>query len=412
MTYLSEFRTHWRFLLAGVVGLGSGFSLVNYITNLFAPYLLQEFGWSKSHFALTGMMALAVLFSLPLVGRMADTAGVRRTAAIGVFALPLTFLAFSAMNGPIWQYMVICLLQAIFGITTTTTVYSRLVAVPFTRARGLALSIVAASPAITAAAFMPMLTRFVEAHGWRAGYQLVAAYILVLGIVALLLIPRPAEAGPARTRQKAAAGQDYRAILRNPAFWIILVALLLCNLSQVLHLSQLKLVLLGKGATSQAAAATLSIYAISIIVGRFASGLALDRFPAYAVAAVGLGLPSIGLLLLASNLNTPRVLDSALFLMGLAFGAEGDVMGYLAVRHFGVEVYSSVLGVFTSIVATSFAIGSLILSLMLRASDSYSPFLITSAVAGLVGSGAFILLRNQPTARPSITTMVGYATQR
>jgi MFS family permease len=404
LTYLGEFRTHWRSLLAGVVGLSSGLSLITYIISLFAPYLLKEFGWSKADFALTGMSALTVLVCLPVAGRIADIFGVRRTAAIGVFSLPLTFLAFSAMTGPISQYIAIYIVQAIFGITTTTTVYSRLAAVPFTRARGLALSIVAASPAIVAAVFTSPLTRFIEAHGWRAGFQVIAAYMLVFGIVALLLIPKDAAATLAGKRAHRAAKQDYREILRNPVFWIILGALILCNFSLVLHASQLKLVLLAKGATSQMAATILSLYAVGVMVGRFASGLALDRFPAYFVAAVGLALPGIGMLLLASSLTAPEVLSVSLLMMGLALGAEGDVMGYLTVRYFGIGVYSSVLGMLTAATAMSFSFGSLVLSLTLRATESYSLFLIICAVAGLAGGGSFMLLRRYPAAQPAGST--------
>jgi MFS family permease len=177
-----------------------------------------------------------------------------------------------------------------------------------------------------------------------------------------------------------------------------LSALILCNLSQVLHASQLKLLLLAKGATSETAATIFSLYAIGVMVGRFASGLALDRFPAYVVAAVGLALPGVGMFLLASSLTAPVVLTASLLTMGLALGAEGDVMGYLTVRYFGVEIYSSVLGIVTAGVATSFALGSLLLSLTLRATGSYSLFLIICGIAGLGGGGIFMLLKRQPTA--------------
>ena len=399
MNYLSEFRAHWRSLLAGVVGLSSGLSLITYITSLFAPYLLKEFGWSKADFALTGMLGLFSLLCFPFIGRIADTIGVRRTAAIGVIILPLTFLAFSWMRGPIGEYIAIYIVQGTLGITTTSTVYTRLVAVNFSRARGLALSIMAASPAIIAAVFTSPLTRFIEAHGWRAGFQLIAAYMLIFGLVTLLMIPKEADANLTHNRTRTAAKRDYQAILRAPAFWILLSALILCNLSQVLHASQLKLLLLAKGATSETAATIFSLYAVGVMVGRFGSGLALDRFPAYVVAAVGLALPGVGMFLLASNLTAPAVLTVSLLTMGLALGAEGDVMGYLTVRYFGVEIYSSVLGIVTAGVATSFALGAFVLSSTLRATGSYSLFLIICGLAGLVGGAIFMLLKRQPVAR-------------
>jgi predicted MFS family arabinose efflux permease len=407
LNYSGEFRAHWRSLLAGVAGLSSGLSLITYITSLFAPYLLKEFGWSKAEFALTGVLGLVSLVCFPAVGHIADRFGVRRTAALGVVTLPLTFLAFSAMRGPISEYIAIYIVQATFGIATTSTVYSRLVAVRFSRARGLALSILAASPAVVAAVFTAPLTRFIEAHSWRAGFRLIAAYMLIFGLLTLLLIPEDADGS--LPRQRTCGGRvrrGYQDILRNPAFWIVLSALVLCNLSQVLHASQLKLLLLAKGATSQLATTIFSLYAAGVMVGRFVSGLALDRLPAYAVAAVGLALPGIGMFLLASSLTAPVVLTASLLTMGLALGAEGDVIGYLTARYFGVEIYSSVLGILTAVVAASFALGSLLLSLTLRVTGNYSLFLCLCGTAGLVGGGIFMLLRRQPVARESVAAQV------
>jgi hypothetical protein len=98
----------------------------------------------------------------------------------------------------------------------------------------------------------------------------------------------------------------------------------------------------------------------------------------------------------------PVVLTASLLTMGLALGAEGDVMGYLTVRYFGVEIYSSVLGIVTAGVATSFTLGSLLLSLTLRATGSYSLFLIIYGIAGLAGGGIFMLLKRQPVVPASV----------
>jgi hypothetical protein len=53
----------------------------------------------------------------------------------------------------------------------------------------------------------------------------------------------------------------------------------------------------------------------------------------------------------------------------------------------------------TAGVATSFALGAFVLSTTLRATGSYSLFLIICGVTGLVGGGIFMLLRRQPVAQ-------------
>jgi alpha/beta superfamily hydrolase len=57
----------------------------------------------------------------------------------------------------------------------------------------------------------------------------------------------------------------------------------------------------------------------------------------------------------------------------------------------------------TAATAMSFSFGSLVLSLTLRATESYSLFLIICAIAGLAGGGSFMLLRRYPAAQTALS---------
>ncbi|RJF93046.1 MFS transporter [Sphingomonas cavernae] len=396
MGYLQELRAQWRPLVAALIGLGCGFSMTNYVTSIMAPHFLREFGWSKSEFALIGSLGLVSVAFFPFVGRLTDMIGVRRTALIGVIVAPLAFLGLSQMTGDIRVYIALFLFQAVLCITTTTTVYSRTVVQYVTRARGLALAIVASGPAITGAVGGPILNNFVEAHGWRAGYLALVAFSAVAGTVALLMLPpERKDSGEVPPRAKTAK-EDYATIFRMRAFWVLLGAMLLCNLPQVIALTQLNLVLLDNGVTAKGVSIMISTFATGVLVGRFASGLALDRFPAYLVAGIGMGFTAIGLFLLASRFDDPNVLMLSVLLIGLSFGAEGDVVGYLVVRNFGVSVFSSVMGMMTAAMAISASIGAALLSLTLKLTDSFEVFLLSSGTAVFLGSLLFLLLPRDP----------------
>jgi predicted MFS family arabinose efflux permease len=393
MSYFSELRTQWRPLMAALIGLGSGYSLTMYTTSIMAPHLLTEFGWSKSEFALVGSLSLLTIPIFPFIGRLADVLGVRRTALIGVVSLPLAFVAYSMMDGDIRIYITLFLLQSILCMSTTATVYTRIVVQYVTSARGLALAIVASGPALTGAIGGPLLNNFVEAHGWRAGYLALVGFSIIAGTTALLLMPggrKPAGAvgaPPARTFR-----QDYPEIIANPAFWVLLSAMLLCNVALAISQTQLKLVILDNGVTAAGTSIMISSFAVGVLVGRFVSGVALDRFPAHIVAAIAMGLPSLGLFLLASHLGLQPIVMLAVILIGFSLGGEGDVIAYLVVRNFGVRVYSSVLGMMTAAIATSSSLGAALLSLTLKLSGRYAPFLWASGVAVAVGSLLFLLL--------------------
>jgi MFS family permease len=140
----------------------------------------------------------------------------------------------------------------------------------------------------------------------------------------------------------------------------------------------------------------VSMYALSVLLGRICCGLALDRFPVHAVAAVFLGVPGLGLLILASGTTAPWLIVVSVLCLGLSFGAEGDLVAYLVMKFFKLEIYSTVLGLIFGALALSVATGALLLSVMLKFSGSFVPFLILSGVCAMLGGCFFWLLKRQP----------------
>ncbi len=393
MKYLEELRVNWRPLVAAAAGLGAGLSLNAYMGSLFAPHVIEEFGWEKSDYALIGLTGLLIFAALPVYGRMADILGVRRVAAIGVVGYPLGFVAFSLVTGDIRVFLAIAALQTLFGASTTSAVYSRIVAQHFTRARGFALALAISGPALIGALASPLVTAFIEAEGWRAGYRAAAGFTFLLGLTALFLIPpRRTATGQPADQEKRRAGKDYGLIARSFAFWIIIAGTVLCNLSHVITASQLNLVLLDTNATLKTAAMLISTYAIGVIVGRLVSGLALDRFPSHIIAAIGHALPGIGMLLIASPWDSPIVLGIAMILIGVLLGAEGDIAAYLVMRIFGIRIYGTVFSLVAASLGLASAAGSIFLRTTLQVSDGYALFLLINSVLIFIGAALFMLL--------------------
>src|SRR5690606_2910475 len=216
-----------------------------------------------------------------------------------------------------------------------------------------------------------ILNAFVEANGWRASYQALAVFSVVAGIVTFLLIPPERRDAAAPPKPKRRAGDDYPTILRTPTFWILLGAMLLCNLPATIMLVQLKLLLLENGISGEGAAIMFTALSIGMLVGRFVAGVALDRYRAHIVSFVTLALPSVGLFILASSFDAPMLLTFAVFCIGFAFGAEGDIVGFLVARHFGVDIYGSVMGLLTCAISFSTASGAALLSVTMAATGGY-----------------------------------------
>lgn len=392
MTYFTEFRQNWRVLAASCVGLGGGYQLSHFLTNIFAPHLLAEFGWSKSQFALLGLSVLVIIISSPLWGRVIDRVGAKRVVMGAIAATPLTYLALSFQNGSFAVFYVIIMAQIIFvGGTAGVLVYSRLVAGQFSAARGTALGLIACSAYAVGALAAPFMSTYVEAYGWRAGYQLLAAGTGLAAITAFFLVPGHVAPGAGR-HAPTQARLVYRELLRNRAFRIIVVGMVLCNLTLSIQSSQIKVMLLDLGVNSNTGSVAISLYGVGVIAGRILCGVALDRLPAHIVSAVALSLPAVSFFTLASGMNSPAVVYAAILLLGFAFGSEADVGAYLTTRYFPPEVFGSVYGLVLGAFAFSGAFGALLLSGMLAWTDSYAPFLQLAAVAALIGGSGFLLL--------------------
>ena len=392
--YLSEMRTHWRPLLAAFIGMSSGMSVVGTITSTIVPSLLQDTHWERAEFAKIGALSIFMAVVFPFIGRLTDLLGVRKTALIGQISLPVIYLAYSRMSGEaISAYKIIFIIQSLLCVTTTATVYSRLAVQYIEKARGLALAFVVSGPALTGMVIGPLLNGYVESQGWRAAYVAMAIFAAIAGLVTFLLIP--ASSNPVKTagQPKRRAREDYPMIFRTPAFWFLFGAMLLCNLPQTLLLVQLKFLMEANGVGGKEVAVMLSAAPFGMLAGRFAAGFALDRFAPYIVAFITLALPSLGLYVIASSYDAPAVLTFAVFCVGFAFGAEGDILAFLVARQFGVTIYSSVMGLLTAVTAISTATGAWLLGKTMESSGgSFDLFLMISGTAVLLGATLLLLL--------------------
>jgi len=390
--YLREFGKEWRALTAATIGLSCGLVLNSYALGIMGPHLVEHFGWAKSQLAAVQLLSLFTVIAFPFVGRMADVVGGRRTALIGIIASPLLFFGFSQVTS-FAMYAVIYGLQVALLTTTTPPIYFRVIVQNFRKARGMALAIAIAGPSLVAAVGGPLLNNLVVAEGWQVGYIALMIFTAVGGFLAFFLMPAEMHSGPALPRKRPAR-EDFALILRHRVFWIIGISMLLCNLPQAIFLSQLNLILSEFGVVGRAASVMVSSYAVGMLIGRFISGFALDRFPARLVASSGLALSAIGLIAIGFTGGSIVLLSVAVLAIGLSFGAESDIIAYLIYRHFGSRIYSSVHGLTSSIVAISSVFGAGLVAFILHLTDTYWPFLLGTGIAVLTGA---MLLLSLPT---------------
>ena len=396
MTYLREFQVNWRTLLATFIGIATGNTLSHYTMSLFAPELIKEFGWSKSEFALLGALPIISLVIVPVAGRFTDRFGTRTAAFVGFVAMSLGFFAYSVMDGSLTEFFAIWLLQHIFGVLTTSLVFTRAIVECFDKARGTALSALMMGSPISGAVAAPLLGWLISAEGWRTGFVALGVASAIGGVICVTMMGRKrriatSEAKHAKSEQPRLTRAELLALVRHPTFLLLVGGMFLINIPQPFAASQIKLVVLANGVADQLATWMVSLYAVGVIMGRAVFGLALDRMRAHVVALFALSLPAIGFVILASSLDAAWLLATGILVIGVAQGAEGDIGGYLVSRHFDIRNYGLIFGFVKASLDAGGAVGALILSYTLHETDDYAPFLLISAVTTIIGAIAFFL---------------------
>ncbi|MCW1430162.1 MFS transporter [Novosphingobium sp. JCM 18896] len=400
MSYLGELRRNVRPLVAASLGVGTSLPLFAYTNSIFAPHLIKAFGWSRAEFALIGLTMLIMLPFLPIIGRWTDRFGVRRVALIGSLLIMPGFIGYSLMGGNLYVYFALFTFVLIIGSMTGTLVYTRVVAESFTQARGLALTIVNCAPAAFAAPLLPLLNMLIEDIGWRMSYVLLGALCCICGLIAVALVPKTsgqivdpnASSETVASPVEATTRDDYRIILAAPLFWLILIATFLCLLQTQLHSSQMNLMLIDQGLTTQTAANVASIYVLGTLIGRVACGLALDRFSTPLVTFFSMIIPAVGFAILGTSFDAFTVIAVAMFLVGLSVGAETDIMPFIVARYFKMRIYNTTLGLHMIAAFLASAAGALGVSYTLARYDSFEPFLFVIAGSIVVGSTLFLLM--------------------
>jgi MFS family permease len=272
----------------------------------------------------------------------------------------------------------------------------------FERHRGLALSIVLCGTGLTAALLPSALSWAIGRWGWQGGFATLAALPLAMW-VSLVWRALPSRVSAAAVHLDSLArsnveGMAFREAVTSRNFWICNVGLGLVTSAIYALATNTVPLLRGIGLSAQAASGVFTAFGISLIVGRLAVGLLLDRFWAPAVAAVALAPPAVGCaLLLGADSSTPFfVLILATALCGIGSGAEFDIAAYLVSRYFGLRDYGRLFGVHLGLVTVGSALAPFGFAALLRRSGGYDAMLLLCAAACVLGPVLLLALGAYP----------------
>lgn len=398
-TALAEFRRYWPTLLGATLGVAFGASALPFYTGgLFIGHFEREFGWTRSQLTgigLIGTLLLAVI--APFAGTVIDRFGVRGPAAISFVALAGGFLVNSLLQGSLWVYAAVHLSLTFLAAGSTPIAFTRPINASFDRMRGLALGITIGGIGATAALAPPIVAQMIEAEGWRGAYRQLAVAVLCAAPIALLLISwRRVEA----TAVVAGAPKPVRGPLpvRSPLFWRLIAAFLLIALAVAGFVTHFVPMLTDGGMPVVEAARIAGLLGVAVLVGRVSVGFVIDHVFAPFVAAALLLVTAGGLALLAAG--GPQFAAVGALAVGLAMGAEVDLIAYLTARYYGMASYGRMYGVFYGAFLIGTGSSPHAISVLQAASGSYVPALWLSVGLLVAAAGLFVTAPRFPATRP------------
>lgn len=374
---LAELRAQSRLIYASALGLTAGMTATMfYSLGAFIPELQAEFGWSRSDLSLAAtFLTLAVFITGTTAGKLCDRFGAAIVGTVSLVAYALAVLALTFWVSRIAEFWFAYALIAVLGVGSTPIVLVRPITTGFIQARGIALG-VALTGAGIAGFWVPRLVAWVSTEwGWRQAYWALAAIALAVAPVVwfgfrdrINTVVQAVPSGDGLTPAEARSTQ---------AFWLLsaMALTMACGVAGVVvHMVPL---FTDQGLNAVTAAGIASLLGISSVVGRLMVGYFLDRLPSVLVSIAVLLLAACGVLLLwAYGLQYAYV---ASLLLGLAAGAEIDLIAYLTVSFFGRQHYGAIYGWQYSVFALGYGLSPYLLGRVYDYFGSYQWALLASA---------------------------------
>jgi len=293
----------------------------------FAEFVLVE-GWSnEASAAIFSLNMLVFAATAPLAGLALDRYGPRPVFALGVLLMAAGLWLSSratSMNDLLLSYG---LIEGIgLGITGLGPVASVVAGWTTPAQRGRALGIAFAGTGLGSLLFVPLANLLIDSFGWRGAY-LALSLVCLLTLLPLMTfgLRRPPEALSGQIHS-GAARLNWRALLRNPVFWALMIAALM-TMGPVRSLTVHQIAYMQSVGIERAAAANAVGLAGLLTSGFFIGlGWVSDRFgraAAYTIGAAGL-FGAVGMLLLLRSVDTPLALMLYALFFAMGEGARSS----------------------------------------------------------------------------------------
>jgi MFS family permease len=398
-----------RALIGGSIAVSVGFSsLVIFSFSVLLKPVSEAFGWGRGEASLAfSIGALTVALVSPLLGRLIDSRGAIPVALACTTLYVLALASLGFLNGALWHWYASYFLLGIVGNGTTQLPYAKVICGWYERRRGLALALMMLGVGVSAVAVPLLVQRLLERAGIQGTYFILAALATVVALPALLFLVRenPAHYCAARVPPQAATAPSLSPPAKceaasGTAKSLPFVAFFLLSLGANGCMAHLAAFLTDKQFTAHEAARAVAAMGAMVLAGRVLAGWLLDRYSANRVAAGLFGAALAGILVLFSSHSLPMLTVGAA-LVGLAMGAEADVMPYMVSRLFPLVRFTEMYGYAFMAFAIGGALGPALMGAGFDRTGNYQFMLAVMAICAAAAAALVYLSPIRPEPRPT-----------
>lgn len=379
-------KVGWAGQIAIVAGSGAGmyFSIgivLIYGFSVFVVPIAEDTGWDRTVVAAV-VAPIAIVNGLmsPIVGALTDRFGPRRvlTASSVLMAIGLIGIGIASQSLP--AFIAAVTAASLLGAAQTGVPYTYVIVGWFSARRGLALGVMLSFVGLGIATVPPVLALLISWWGWRFAFTAAGLAAMAVTLpVALFVIRDP----PAVQQAECAEGYSVPQALRTASFRLMLAAFFLNYFAAAAGSISLPVVLADRGAAPAEAAFVMSMVGLAFIVMRLGFGALLDRLPPVPLTALAFLSPVVGHLILLNSEGQVPVYVSAVF-FGLATGAEGDAIGFLLARRFGMRSFGKLFGINYMALTIGAGLGPALLHILAAGGTRYVEALTIFAGIGAI----------------------------
>lgn len=379
------------------VGIGS---YVAY--GVFFNALMSEFHWSRATISGASSLAFFMMgFVGMLIGRLNDRYGPRLLMSVTSLFFGAGLMLMSQLNSVLQLYIFYGVLLGI-GLSSVDVIALTTIARWFSLRRGAMTGLVKVGTG--AGQFtIPLIASFlIGLVGWRHTYLIigVAASIILFGVAQIL--KRDPDEFQRTSRGDTTSGRQidpdesrslsFEKTRKTYQFWnlcIVNFLVIFCLISIIIHIVPHAR---DTGLSAGQAAGVLSTIGGVSMLGRFISGLAIDRYGSRAIMGACLLLLIISLLWLQVA-ETLWMLFLFAFIYGLAHGGVFTAVSPIVAEIFGIKAHGTILGIVVCFGTTGGAIGPIFTGQLFDMTGSYAPAFLAFIIISTCSLGILYLLK-------------------